>query len=65
MENRYLIFPFDWSDNYGKVREEAAIKESKKHIPEGWVSDDYFRSQESFFTEGEVRKAQVIIRRWI
>lgn len=65
MEIDELIFPLDMGKDRYNDRENKAIEQSKKHIPEGWVSDDYFRSQNSFFTKDGKDFARVTIRRWV
>jgi hypothetical protein len=45
-------------------RKEVAIREAKKHTPDGWVCDNYFGSQTSFFTKDDVSYARTTIKRW-
>ena len=44
--------------------EEVAIKESKKHCPEGWISSEYFGSQGSFFEKAGRQWAKTTIMKW-
>lgn len=57
-----LEFPFE-SKSYTN-RSELAKIESKKYIPEGWESDGYFNSQDSFFKKDGKDYARVTIRKW-
>jgi hypothetical protein len=63
MEHDVVEFPFQ-SDDY-KNRDKLAAKEAKKYVPEGWVSDDYFGSQGSFFQRDGKGWARVTVRRWV
>jgi len=44
---------------------EKIAEYARKICPKGWVSSDYFNSQNSFFIKNEKRMAQCIIRRWV
>lgn len=50
---------------YAKDRVATAIKEAKKHVPEGWVPDLSFGSRGSFFDRGGESYARCAIRRWV
>lgn len=59
-----FALPKSAEDKYGKERDALAKAEAKKHLPEGWESDNYFGSQGSYFTKGGVEMARVTIRKW-
>lgn len=65
MEHKYLEFPINAQGIYGNDRVKIASETSKQFIPEGWISDDYYSSQQSFFTKDNQQYARVIIRRYI
>jgi hypothetical protein len=51
-----------------KQRKEKAFKAAKAYVAEyfpGWIPDNHFSSQGSFFKKGEEWWARVTIRRWI
>lgn len=49
-----------------KGRSELAIKEAKKHTPDGWIADEYYGSQRSFFYKFEHEQwARTTIYRWV
>ena len=50
-------------DDY-ENRVEIAKKKVNKQIPKGWVSDDYFNIQNSFYKKDEKYYAQTHIRNW-
>ena len=58
-----LVFPFDYEGSY-IGRSKLAEQESIKYVPEGWVADTYFNSQDSFFTKDGVKYASCTIRKW-
>lgn len=62
-EWRSLEFPMPKCDY--KDRKSVAIVASQDYIPEGWTSDNYYGSQESFFRKDGVDMARVTIRRWV
>jgi len=37
----------------------------KETLPDGWVSDNYFSSQDTFFTKDGKDMARTTIRRWV
>ena len=49
----------DWHD-----RKEIALQQIKYVCPKGWKSDNYFNSQDSFFTKDDKLYARVTIRQW-
>ena len=63
MEHKKLRFRMPECDY--KEREKVAIKLAEKNCPEGWESDNYFNSQDSFFKKGETTMAQTTIRRYV
>ena len=63
-ENKTFEFPLPVDTNLFN-RVEIAKTEQLKHIPEGWVSDNYFVSQNSFFEIDGHPMARVVIRRWV
>jgi len=68
MEHRPFSFPLNRSAAlvYGEDREKVACEAIKQHLPEGWQSDDYFRSQDSFYTTEDGKLwARTTIRRWV
>ena len=58
-----LVFPFKYDGIY-KERELLAAEEAKKHTPEGWEADNYFNSQNSFFSKDGQQFASCTIRKW-
>lgn len=64
-EHHKLEFPLPIGYSYSRDTTNLLIEESKKYLTEGWVSDDAYNSQDSFFTKEDGTKwARVIIRRW-
>jgi hypothetical protein len=66
MENKRFSFEIPKMPGYMKEtrdKELAALADAA--CPEGWESDNYFGSQESFFTKDGKNYASVIIRRWV
>ncbi len=57
-----IEFPINCKGYEG--RKDCAIEEAKKHTPDGWVCDNYFGSQTSFFTRDDVAYARTTIKRW-
>lgn len=57
---------FEIPDNiaYGE-RTEFITNEIKKTLPDGWVSDNYFSSQDTFSKKGDKTYAQTTIRKWV
>lgn len=60
-EIKPLMFPINAGFD---DRVDVAIKEAKKHTPDGWIADTYFRSQNSFFTKDGIEYARTSIKRW-
>lgn len=56
---------FEIGDFDGVTRKGAAQKKALEIIPDGWVSDQYFGSQDSFFWRDDKEWARVTIRRWV
>lgn len=63
-ENKTFEFPVKYSDEQSDL--ELACNESlfEQGLYE-WKSDQYYRSQNSFFKKGNEKWARVTIRRWI
>lgn len=50
----------------GLDRDNSALyNAAKKACPEGWEPDNYFSSQNTFFSKDKKQYCRVIIRRWI
>lgn len=64
MEIEKLVFPMPDGIGY-KERNKVAIAESVKHVPDGWVADNYYGGQSSFFEVDGQKHARVTIRRWV
>lgn len=47
------------------LRSEVLPQLIKETLPEGWQSDDYFNSQDTFFKKDGKEYAQTTIRRWV
>lgn len=59
----HLIFPMpEYSFNNKK---EIASKEALRLCPEGWLPDNYFGSQNSFFVKDVKTYARTTIRKWV
>src|SRR6186713_1898867 len=43
----------------------ALVKIAQQTAPDGWTADDYFNSQNSFFTKDGQKYARCHIRRWV
>ena len=63
MENKKFEFKLPDSDIYR--RKEIAKEEIKKVCPNGWEFDNYFDSQDSFFSKDGESWARCIIRQWV
>jgi len=64
-ENKSFSFPFDERELPYGDRKKEAYKIALQQCPEGWEVDNYFSSQDSFFTDKfGVRGARCTIRRW-
>lgn len=64
MEMGTLQFPMPPDVGYSG-REEIARKLAEELCPEGWESQGYFGSQNSFYTKDGELWAQCTIRRWV
>ena len=62
-EHKAFEFIMPPADFFNRV--EIARKEAERLCPDGWMSDGYFSSQDSFFTKDGKNMARVIIRRWV
>ena len=59
-------FGFEIPDGVSFKDEKKVAKEIAKRVcPEGWESDLYFGSQNSFFIKGDKKYARTIIRHWV
>ena len=58
-------FEFEMPECDYKIRDKIAKQTAEKLCPEGWKSDGYFSSQDSFFTKDGKNMARVTIRRWV
>lgn len=58
-------FEFPCGDLGWENKKEKAIEISKKYIPDGWISDNRFSSQDSFFKRDGESWARTTIRRWV
>lgn len=62
MEHKTLEFKIPCS---GSKQKENAIKKVSEICPDGWEPDNYFNSQDSFFTKDGECFARCTIRRWV
>jgi hypothetical protein len=53
----------NWDSNRNDIAEYAQKLLNEEH--QGWISDKYFNSQNSFFVRKEVKYARCTARRWI
>lgn len=62
-------FEFKLPENFESFRRNYTDKQLKEMadnlLSDGWVSDEYFSSQNSFFTKEGKKYARAIIRRWV
>lgn len=65
MEHRPFEFAVPEKIWNSKNHRELIAVYAKKICPKGWISSDYFNSQDSFFFEGKQRMARCTIRRWV
>jgi len=56
---------FELPEKYRYANIETIKKIAKKHIPEGWKSNFYFGSKESFYYKDNIRFARLQIFRYI
>ena len=68
-ENKDFVFEIPKelsSPGYGDVDNSQKLAEiAQKQLTDGWIADLYFRSQNSFFKQGDKNYARCVIRRWI
>jgi len=57
-------FEFELPKHDWIKRKECALETIKRVCPKGWISDDCFDSQYSFFTKDDKEYARVTIRKW-
>lgn len=65
MVHKSLEFPISKDSIYGPERQAVAIKRMEEAMPDGWSTDGYFGSQESFFERDGERWARITIRKWV
>ena len=65
MEHKTIEFEIPMDCGYGEDRRKIAMEYAQKVCPEGWHSEDYFGSQNSFFFKDGKNYARCTIRRWI
>ncbi|MBW2632454.1 MAG: hypothetical protein JRC90_12005, partial [Deltaproteobacteria bacterium] len=56
---------FKVDDEKYNTRADEAFKEAVKICPKGWKPDNYFNSQNSFFTKGDETYARCTIRKYV
>jgi hypothetical protein len=59
-KHEFEINTTDWSK-----RKEIAKQIGAETCPPGWICDNYYGSQDSFFEQGGKQYARVTIRRWV
>lgn len=64
MEHKTIEFKMPEKYEYSD-REKIAIRLAEENCPVGWISDNYFNSQNSFFIKDGSYYARCIIRRWV
>ena len=64
-ERQVLEFQMPENAGYGEDRKKVAREEAQKNCPDGWKSDGFFSSQESFFTRDGVSMARCSAVRWV
>lgn len=67
MENEYFVF--ELPENYSKWDKTMTDEQLADHVntllDDGWVSDRYFGSQNSFFEKDGKKYGRAVIRRWV
>jgi hypothetical protein len=59
---------FEFEITYSKTKEDLALACNEALFAQGmheWVSDNYYQSQDSFFSKDGKDYARVVIRRWV
>lgn len=64
-ENKDHVFELPSEIFRNKENALALFQLAKKTTPEGWIPDNYFSSQNSFFSKDGKNYARCVIRRWI
>lgn len=69
-ENKLFEFelPKDFKREYfkGRADQEIELQQlAQSQLSDGWIAENYFGSQDSFFTKDGKKYARVTIRRWI
>lgn len=63
MEMDKIEFECNGLSRYSNLDE--IVKLGKKNTPDGWICDNYYGSQTSFFTKSGKQHARATIRRWV
>lgn len=64
MLHKKHAFPISENIPYEKMTE-ILSEEIKKTLPDGWISDNHFASQDTFFKKDGIQYAQTTIRTWV
>lgn len=65
LQQEYKTFAFPMPAATYTNQKEVAIETVRKLCPEGWVADEYFDRQNSFYRDGTVEMARTMIRRYV
>ena len=65
MEHKTIEFEIPVDCGYGEDRRKIAMEHAQKVCPEGWITENYFGSQNSFFYKDGKNYARCTIRRWL
>ena len=60
-----LEFEMPQSSRFADGIKKIAVELAKEHCPEGWIADEGFNSQNSFFRRDDKDYARTTIRRWV
>jgi len=63
METDYIVFPIPKHDYNDRNR--VATEACAQYCPEGWIADNYYGSQGSFFEKEDQQYARCTVRRWV
>ncbi len=63
-EHENKTFEFELSKHDYMEAKQCALETIKDVCPDGWISDGYFNSRDSFFEKDGKKYARVCIRRW-
>jgi hypothetical protein len=64
-ENKIFEFPITVKDRKNNKHLQGIAQSLLDKENEGWIAEDYFNSQDSFFEKEGKQYARVTIRRWI